>query len=99
MVSPTVTLRVACVGAAVQLGMRPIVATIETMFRVAATNRPLVIVVGFEPAVDRSGLRDLAVSVGAQMIEVGLTETPEQLIERIGTATRAARMLRASPRS
>ena len=94
MVAPSPPMRVACVGVAMELGLRPIVATRETMFQVAASSRPLVIVVEFDPELDRSHLTDMAVSVGAQIVEVGLTDTTEQLIRRIQVAVTASRMMR-----
>jgi hypothetical protein len=98
MVAPSSPMRVACVGVAMQLGLRPIVATPETMFQVAASSRPLAIVVEFDPDLDSAKLMDLAVSVGAQVVAVGLTENAQQLVQRIEVAVSAARMLRAKDR-
>ena len=98
MVAPSTPMRVAAVGMAMQLGLRPIVATRETMFQVAASSRPLVVVVEFDPEIDRAGLMDMVVSVGAQIVEVGLTDTTEELIRRIEVAVKAARLLRARER-
>ena len=98
MVAPSGPMRIACVGVAMQLGLRPIVATPDTMFQVAAAARPLAIVVEFDPELDHSRLMDLAVSVGAQVVGVGLTESTQELIQRIEVAVYAARMLREKER-
>ncbi|MBI5537625.1 MAG: hypothetical protein HY898_33185 [Deltaproteobacteria bacterium] len=95
MVAPSQAVRVACVGVSMQMGLRPIAATIETMFQVAAAARPLAIVVEFDPDLDHARLTDLAVSVGAQVVHVRLVDTSEALIERIQVAVVAARALRA----
>jgi hypothetical protein len=95
MVAPSQPVRVACVGVSMQLGLRPVAATHDTMFQVAAASRPLAIVVEFDPDLDNARLTDLAVSVGAQVVHVGLTDTTEQLIQRIELAVIAARALRA----
>jgi hypothetical protein len=99
MVAPSGPMRVACVGVAMQLGLRPIVATRDTMFQVAASSRPLVVVVEFDPELARTQLMDLAVSVGAQVVEVGLTDTTEDLIRRIELAVTASRLLRDKERA
>jgi len=65
------------------------------MFQVATASRPLVIVVEFDPDLDLAKLTDLAVSVGAQVVHVRLTDTTEQLIQRIEGSVHAARRLRA----
>ena len=78
-----------------RLGLRPIAATLETMFQVAASSRPLAIVVEFDPDLDTVRLTDLAVGIGAQVVDVGVTDTSERLIARIELAVAATRALRA----
>lgn len=95
MVAPSPAVRAACVGAAMQMGIRPMVATRETMLTVAATNRPLAVVVEFDPYMTRTEIMDLAVSIGAQLVEVQLTDTTELLSQRVELAVKAARQLRA----
>jgi len=95
MVAPSPSVRAACVGAAMQLGIRPLVATRETMLTVAAANRPLAVVFEFDPYMTRTEIMDLAVSIGAQVVEVQLTDTPEVLSERVQLAVTASRQLRS----
>ena len=95
MVAESPALRAACVGTAMQLGIHPVVATRGTMLTMAAANRPLVVVIEFDPYMTRTEIMDLAVSIGAQMVEVQLTDTPESLAQRVHNAVIAARHLRA----
>jgi len=71
------------------------VATRETMLTVAAANRPLAVVFEFDPYMTRTEIMDLAVSIGAQVVEVQLTDTPEVLSERVQLAVTASRQLRS----
>ncbi len=94
MVAPSSLTRVACIDAAVELELRPVLASQETAARVVATVRPLVVVAERTGGLKGSDLTDLAVSVGAQLVMVEATDVGPALAERIKLSGRAAQALR-----
>ena len=95
MIDPTSFTRIACIEASVEIGMRPVSASVETASRVVATVRPLVIVVERNVALTSNELTDLAVSVGAQLVIVKPTDVGPVLSERVKLSGVAARTLRS----
>lgn len=95
MIDPTSLTRIACIDAAVELGMRPVSASAESAPRVVATVRPLVIVVERNVGLSSNELTDLAVGVGAQLVIVSSVDIGPALSERVKLSGTAARMLRS----
>ena len=95
MIEPSPLTRVACIDAAVELGMRPVAASGPNAPTVVATVRPLVIVVDEEAQRQGGSWTDLAVSVGAQLVLVNAVDVGPALAERVKFAGRAARTLHA----
>jgi hypothetical protein len=95
MIEPTALTRIACIDAALELGMRPIAASKDTAARVVTTVRPFVIIVEREADLRAADLTDLAVSVGAQLVFVDTLDVGPALAERVKLAGQAARTLRS----
>jgi hypothetical protein len=95
MVDPTALTRLASVEAAMEIGVRPVVASRETFQKVAALTRPLVIVVEAEHGLNMDDLTDLAVSVGAQLVVVRTNELGPTLAKRVELAGKAAKNMRS----
>ena len=95
MVDPTALTRLASVEAAMEIGVRPVVASRATYQKVAAMTRPLVIVVEAEHELDMDDLTDLAVSVGAQLVLVKPNEVGPDLAKRVELAGKASKNLRS----
>lgn len=95
MIDPTSLTRIACIDAAVEIGMRPVSASVESAARVVATVRPLVIVVERNVGMTSNELTDLAVSVGAQLVIVNPVDIGPALSERVKLSGTAARTLRS----
>ncbi len=91
LVAPSESSRLACIEITVQEGLRPIIATQATMTQIAASSRPLVMVIESDPNLDQTELMDLAVSIGAQLVVVSSREPAAQLSERVRLAVIAAR--------
>ncbi len=93
-VEPSAATRVICVEVARKLGLRPVAASFANTATVAANCRPLVILLDVDPALDRDAIGEVAVSVGAQLVEILPTDTRQSLTERVEAALQAARRLR-----
>ncbi len=94
-IAPSALTRLAYVEAAIDLQVRPVVASVESATRVATTVRPLVIVAEMGAGLTSSELTDLAVSVGAQLVIANEIEPGSALTERVLLAGKAARSLRS----
>lgn len=97
MIGPSAVTRVACLDAAIELGVRPIQASWENASKVVTTVRPLVIVAEERSGLTPEELTDMAVSVGAQLVVTGPADVGPALAERVKLAGRAARVLRNRP--
>lgn len=94
MIAPTALTRIACIDAAIELGMRPVAASKESAAGVVTTVRPFVIIVERDTEMRAADLTDLAVSVGAQLVLVDSFDVGPALAERVKLAGQAARTLR-----
>ena len=90
-VGASATTRMACVDIATKLGIRTVAATPTSVARVAANSRPLAIVHEFDPDLDMDALRDVAVGVGSELVEILPTDTRASLSERMAAAIALAR--------
>jgi hypothetical protein len=94
LVTLTPAMRLACVELAMRLGLRPIIATQATMTQIAASSRPLVLVMESDPSLDHEKIMDLVVSIGAQVVYVTEGDSLDELTQRASLAVTAARTRR-----